>query len=334
MSEIIKAANYCLAKGWWVFPLGVKSKLPHPRLSPNGVKNASNDPRQIAEWWEQEPNANYGVACGPSGLTVMDLDTGLPTLDDARAWVTKLQLPNTFVVRTGRRTSCGLQLYFSGTVPNKPFKHEGVGGEIRSAGYYVAGAKSIHPDSGEPYEILREIAPAPIPGLIYHLVGIKTPRPTGEDTELIAPSQRHYYLVERGRELFFAGLDGDGLKQAMISLYTTRCKHDPAKNARIPKEVEDIIYWIKKNPPIFPLQPGDFRTIRYAEKDPKVKAAYDCQLELFDGNREKAFDYLTLSLRSLGANVDQIKRIIGSSPLGFTESDAPSYVNDDSSNFN
>jgi len=35
---------------------------------------ATTDPQAIEEWWARWPEANAGLACGPSGLTVVDLD--------------------------------------------------------------------------------------------------------------------------------------------------------------------------------------------------------------------------------------------------------------------
>ena len=46
----------------------------HP-MTRHGVKEASNDPSIVREWWEQSPRANIGIATGPdSGVFVIDLD--------------------------------------------------------------------------------------------------------------------------------------------------------------------------------------------------------------------------------------------------------------------
>lgn len=112
-----------LERGWYIFPCKPKSKHPNGELVPNGVNGATNDKGIVWEWFDREPNGNYGIALGPSKLTVLDIDEGCPNLNAAREWVTRNQLPNTFTVRTGRRTSLGLQLYFEGCVANKPYQH-------------------------------------------------------------------------------------------------------------------------------------------------------------------------------------------------------------------
>lgn len=325
---ILDSVHFCLAKGWWVFPLLPKSKLPNARFVAQGVKNASNDPKQIAEWWKSEPEGNFGIALGPSKLVVLDVDSGLNNLDEARRWATHNQVPHTFIVRTGRRSSFGIQFYFTGCVPNKPYEFQGVTGEVRSAGYYVVGPGSIHPDSGQPYSVLRDAAPAQVPSFIFNLANRKVPRPIGDETEKVSPSFRHYYLMERARELHFAGLDGAGLEAAITSLYFTRCERDSAKDGRIGREAGEIVQWIHDHPAVYPLQPNDFRTLRHAEKDPKVKLAFSGQLDLFDGSPEAAFQYLVTGLRTLGANVDQIKRIVAISNLSVLL-EPPSYITEE-----
>ena len=42
--------------------------------APHGWKDASLDPEQIKKWWKRWPSANIGIACGPSGIVVIDID--------------------------------------------------------------------------------------------------------------------------------------------------------------------------------------------------------------------------------------------------------------------
>jgi hypothetical protein len=55
---------------------GCKDAGKHPigSLAPHGFKDATTDENTIGRWWTQYPQANIGVACGPSGLLVADLD--------------------------------------------------------------------------------------------------------------------------------------------------------------------------------------------------------------------------------------------------------------------
>lgn len=93
-------AHELAARGWHVFPLAAASKRPlancpactghDPTGCPclaagrwcHGVRAATTDPARLTTWWQTEPAAVPGVAAGPSGLVLIDLDahgTSLPT---------------------------------------------------------------------------------------------------------------------------------------------------------------------------------------------------------------------------------------------------------------
>ena len=57
--------------GWHVFPCAPGSK--RPALRENWQDLATTDPGRIRAWWARQPY-NIGIACGPSGLVVIDLD--------------------------------------------------------------------------------------------------------------------------------------------------------------------------------------------------------------------------------------------------------------------
>jgi len=321
MSEsksLLDWALFALSRGWAVFPCKPRSKEPNPALAPHGVQNFSKDEAVVRAWFEKEPNTNPAIALGPSSLTVMDVDEGLADKEAALAWF-KQVFGNleTFVVQTGRRTSFGLQLYFSGINNNRPYTFGSVKGEIRSAGYYVLAPGARHDKSGEPYLILNPKKPVPAPPIILELTKEKAPRPQGAETKKVEPSWRHYFLVERARELYFAGLYGKGLEGALRWLYENRCMHDPVKDQRIAtNEVTDICEWIGAHPPEYPLEPNDFIKLRYAAKDDRFKEAFDGNLLHFTGNREIALDYMIEVLaKTCNCKFEQIERIIGASTL-------------------
>ena len=102
MSMLIVSLD-CIRRGWFVFPCVPKTKRPLGGLVPNGVLDASNDEAQIRAWWAAKPDANVAIACGPSGLSVVDCDHGNRTEADAREWIQRAGLPKTYTVHTGRR---------------------------------------------------------------------------------------------------------------------------------------------------------------------------------------------------------------------------------------
>jgi len=57
-------------KGFYVFPLAPGLKI--PLLEENWKEIASLDPDQIKEWWEKNPDANIGIACGLSPFAQFD----------------------------------------------------------------------------------------------------------------------------------------------------------------------------------------------------------------------------------------------------------------------
>jgi hypothetical protein len=120
MNALLEAALHYVPLGWHVLPLhstryrrcscgNPDCPLPgeHPRTR-HGEKGASNDAEQIKAWWAQCPDANVGVATGPSGLVVIgvDRDKGLARLRELAGD----ELPVTRVARTRR----GWDLYYTG----------------------------------------------------------------------------------------------------------------------------------------------------------------------------------------------------------------------------
>lgn len=123
--------------GWHVMPL--TGKRPN---TPHGWLDATTDPAQVAAWWAGSDD-NVGVATGPSGLLVVDLDSE-PAVD----WWLAQDPPGTFVVTTGR----GQHWYYAGVGPSTAGRlHAGV--DTRGRGGYVVAPPSWHPATGARYEV-------------------------------------------------------------------------------------------------------------------------------------------------------------------------------------
>ena len=72
MTPFLDAATQYAKAGWKVFPLWPKSKKP---MTTHGLNDASDDHKQIIQWWQAKRDANVAVACGAaSGIFVIDLD--------------------------------------------------------------------------------------------------------------------------------------------------------------------------------------------------------------------------------------------------------------------
>jgi hypothetical protein len=152
LSSALAAADL----GWHVFPCAPGSK--RPALKDNWQDLATTDPDRIRSWWARQAY-NIGIACGPSGLVVIDLD--MNTARDApgggegpgghASGVVSLELlcrahgqrypDGTYTVGT---PSGGCHLYF--TAPAAPVRNSagraGPGIDIRADGGYVVGAGS------------------------------------------------------------------------------------------------------------------------------------------------------------------------------------------------
>lgn len=159
---ILDTALQYAARGWHVLPLKPREKIP---LTPNGVKDATNDPETIRRWWTRWPNANIGIACGPSRLLVVDLD-GPEALTAWADLAQRLGIPyDTLTAHTGGggihliyRVPDGLRL---GNSAGRLGPHI----DTRGEGGYIVAPPSVHP-SGRPYtweDPDREILELPQP---------------------------------------------------------------------------------------------------------------------------------------------------------------------------
>lgn len=159
MTDLLTAAVRYAEHGWAIFPLRPRSKHPLHKDA-GGFHEATSDPQTVADWWAQDPNANIGLAPGPSRLLIADVDGATAELT-ARAL--GLFDEPTLTVETGRPDFPGRHLYFrhpGGSVGNLRLaiydgKLQRVPGtdpglEIKADAGYVLLPPSIHP-SGRVY---------------------------------------------------------------------------------------------------------------------------------------------------------------------------------------
>lgn len=70
LGRLGQAALAAAEAGHYVFPLHPRTKFPAVE---KWEQAATRDPEQIRQWWSARPY-NLGIATGPSGLVVVDLD--------------------------------------------------------------------------------------------------------------------------------------------------------------------------------------------------------------------------------------------------------------------
>lgn len=155
MNGLGAAALHYAQRGWHVFPLSPRGKTPITR---RGLHDATTDLGLVEVWWLEYPAANIGVACDPSGLFVVDVDSQ----EAARAWSGLCVLhggrPRTLTAQTSK----GFHFYFAGegrSSASRIATHV----DTRGKGGYVVAPPSIH-QSGAAYRWIEPdhaLLPAP-----------------------------------------------------------------------------------------------------------------------------------------------------------------------------
>lgn len=197
-ADLLAAALAHAERGWHVFPLRPDDKRPafpdhpadgctdrDPRCRNAGrhlgwEPRATTDPDRIRRAWTTRPYG-IGLACGPSGLVVVDLDTrkdgtdgptGLDTLTDL-ATAHRATIEATYTVTTGRG---GTHLYYRHPEAGPALRNTagtlGPMVDTRAQGGYVVAAGSAV--AGRPYTVDLDTDPAPLPAW---LAGLLAPAP-------------------------------------------------------------------------------------------------------------------------------------------------------------
>jgi hypothetical protein len=224
--ELLKSAEDALSRGFAILTCLPHDKAPWASYSPNACHSASRVPEVALKAWHDGTEANYGVGCETSGITVLDADHGLANYEEFVAWRTEHNLPPTYTVRTGRRKNkttgepeYGIQMYYSGSIPTTAFNIGNVTGELKGKGGYVCGAGSVHPDSGEKYEILEDIDIAPLPDGLRVFEKKKLDfKPTVDGGGLVPAGNRWGTWQSRAGMLRNSGMDAVAMKIALESI--------------------------------------------------------------------------------------------------------------------
>ncbi|MYR45674.1 bifunctional DNA primase/polymerase [Streptomyces sp. SID5910] len=189
-TALLSAALAAAARGWPVFPLRPGTKRPAlhgetacPRTGPcsdghrKWEQRATTDPDRIRAAWSRAP-FNVGIATGPSGLLVVDLDVpkdnssgdapGGATTFRALCERTGQAVPHTRTVRTA---SGGQHLYFTAPAAVRLPNTAGTLAprvDTRAWGGYVVAAGSLV--DGSRYETVGPALLRPLPGWLKTLL--------------------------------------------------------------------------------------------------------------------------------------------------------------------
>ena len=215
-----------------VLPLVPRKKEPASWLVRHGCADASSSEAVVRQWWAEYPQLNVGI----TGGVIVDVDAGVDSLESALAWAKSMGLPETLAVRTGRRSSFGVQFHFTGLTQSGPYSINGVQGEIRCQHQYGLFAGSVHP-SGNRYELLVDLPRASWPaGCLVERSRVwttnrlrKTTAVSLQPGQKIRASERHYWLVAKAGVLFQRGVKGDQLFQSLQGLRDMHCERPEEK---------------------------------------------------------------------------------------------------------
>jgi hypothetical protein len=227
VAELKAAAEDALSRGFAILTCEPHDKSPWAKYSPHAVNSSTRKPDVALVAWNAGEEANYGVGCGPSNITVVDCDHGLNNLEEFEAWRTKHGLPETFTVISGR-DGFGAHMYYSGAVPTCGFDIGGVTGELKGIGGYVVGPGSIHP-SGKKYTLLKDVGVVPLPDGLVSLAKSKTKekleyKPKAQGGSLIAAGNRWIHLQSKAGTFRNAGLDEEGIYLALKNFAENNCE--------------------------------------------------------------------------------------------------------------
>lgn len=157
-------------RGWHLFPVRPGSKVP---AITQWEQRATTEPDRLARFFTAHPDHNAGIACGPSGLLVVDCDLPKPdqraSRADGRERLKTLAiehggLPATWEVFT---PSCGTHLYFRAPADQALGNSSRLLGPLldtRGRGGQVVAPGSVLPAGG--YSLIDDRDPVDLPAWI------------------------------------------------------------------------------------------------------------------------------------------------------------------------
>jgi hypothetical protein len=215
MAQMITHAQTALSRGFHIFPVAPKGKI--PLFGSNGHNDARSpsDPMALAPW-KRDPNCNIGINLGASNLCVLDFDKP----ESVPPW---LNLLRTYKVRTAK----GIHIYFRGARPSTKLTINGQHvGEVKSIGGFVVAVGSIHP-SGAAYTVLDPSPVAAMSAAVVALVNesspVKQPINASPSGPPIPNGQHNDFLLRIARKLRAMGFDREQIEPLLVDRCAKRC---------------------------------------------------------------------------------------------------------------
>jgi len=275
-ATMLRVALDAAARGWHVFPLRPGDKRPvlhgADRCPRTGActgghvgweQRATTDPERIRRCWSVAP-FNVGIATGPSGLVVLDLDTPKPGQDtppeewrldgvhdgaDVFAVVCERAgqpAPlDTYTVTTGRG---GTHLYYRhpDTGPQLRNTTGGTAGSLgwlidtRAHGGYVVAAGSIV--NGRRYTLAHDTTPAPLPDwLAARLRPAPLPPPPAQPVRPTTAGRSRYLAAAIAAEVARVEQAPEGQRNQALYLAAVALGQLVAGGALTEAEVRDVL---------------------------------------------------------------------------------------------
>jgi hypothetical protein len=318
MTNFAELAAPLVAQGYPVFPCwevaNGKIQADGTRKNPegknprtaHGFKDATKDPKQIAAWAAEWPDALVGVPTGKaSGLFVLDVDVkngkdGFATLQ-AKGWA----LPDT---RTHRTKNGGGAHYLFRNPEGKPLKCSasklGAGLDIRTDGGYIVWW-AAHGGEVEHADTVADVPPYLLDAL--QEPATRKPATAGDATDgKLTEGGRNDTLTRLAGKLRRAGLDAVAIEAALQIENKTKC--EPSLSLA---EVAGIARSIGK------YQPGDEPP---ADADDEARIVWLAQLPAldYDRAREAAAEAMGVRVSTLDKQVRKLQgeAITDDDPLG------------------
>src|ERR1700730_2316473 len=228
-----RAADVLIAKGVPVIPLRPATKI---AFHTDWPELASTDPKQIAEWGEQYPDANVAsvATAVPGGVWFFEVDA--PNFHKVIEEQTGKKMPVTFTVKSSEKRG---HFYFkhnaaSIQMGNLQCKIDGKEAwSVRADNKYVVGPGSIHPKTQEPYTILVNAPVAEPPAWLIEWFlknnSSESERVNGErvnaspDGPSIPHGSHDTELFRIACLLRNAGMDYEQIKDNLVTICEKRC---------------------------------------------------------------------------------------------------------------